>query len=96
MLNNYLIALFRCGVKQLMALTILVMSSGVLGPTPCPACKAGVEIDDRGESVFLNLASPRMPMYGAGVNAVWPGAAGQTGHLWLLWDDFELDATLTI
>ena len=34
------------------------------GPTVCPACTAGLEIDDRGECVFVDTASPRLPMFG--------------------------------
>jgi hypothetical protein len=34
------------------------------GPTTCPACKAGFEIDDRGESVFADTDRLRMPMFG--------------------------------
>ena len=34
------------------------------GSAVCPACKAGFEIDDRGECVFVDMASPKMPMFG--------------------------------
>ena len=34
------------------------------GPIVCPACKAGFEIDDRGECVFVDTENPRIPMYG--------------------------------
>jgi len=34
------------------------------GPTVCSACKAGFEINDRGECVFVNTDDPRMPMSG--------------------------------
>lgn len=34
------------------------------GPTVCPSCGAGFEIEDRGECVFVDTASPRMPMFG--------------------------------
>jgi len=34
------------------------------GPTTCPACKAGFEIDDRGECVFVDTGDPRMPKFG--------------------------------
>ena len=34
------------------------------GLSVCPACKAGLEIDDRGECVFVDTASPRLPMFG--------------------------------
>ena len=34
------------------------------GPTVCPACGVGFEIDDRGESVFVDTDDPRMPMCG--------------------------------
>ena len=34
------------------------------GLSTCPACMAGFEIDDRGECVFVDTASPRLPMFG--------------------------------
>ena len=34
------------------------------GPTACPACAAGLEIDDRGECVFVDTGRPRMPIFG--------------------------------
>jgi len=34
------------------------------GRVTCPACKAGFEIDDRGECVFVDTDNPRMPMFG--------------------------------
>ena len=34
------------------------------GPSTCPACKAGFEIDDRGECVFVDMDQPRMPLFG--------------------------------
>ena len=34
------------------------------GPTICPTCNVGFEIDDRGECVFVDTGNPRIPMYG--------------------------------
>ena len=34
------------------------------GPTVCPTCKAGFEIDDRGECVFVVTENPRIPVEG--------------------------------
>ncbi len=34
------------------------------GPSTCPACKAGFEIDDRGECIFLDTDNPRIPVGG--------------------------------
>jgi hypothetical protein len=34
------------------------------GQITCPACKAGFEIDDRGESVFADADRLRMPVHG--------------------------------
>ena len=35
-----------------------------IGPSVCPACKAGFENDDRGECVFVDRDEPRLPMFG--------------------------------
>ena len=34
------------------------------GPSTCPACKAGFEIDDRGECIFVDTDNPRIPVDG--------------------------------
>ena len=34
------------------------------GPTICPSCQTVFEIDDRGECVFVDTDSLRMPMFG--------------------------------
>ena len=34
------------------------------GKTLCPSCQTVFEIDDRGECVFVDTDSPRMPMFG--------------------------------
>jgi hypothetical protein len=34
------------------------------GPTTCPACKTGFEIDDRGECIFVDTDDPRIPVDG--------------------------------
>jgi hypothetical protein len=37
------------------------------GKTICLSCKTVMEIDDRGECVFVDTESPRMTMYGQSV-----------------------------
>ena len=43
------------------------------GTTICPSCILVLEIDDRGECVFVDTDSPKMPMYGQ-VCVEWVGA----------------------
>ena len=64
------------------------------GPTVCPACKAGFEIDDRGECVFVNTDSAKDADVRAGLHSLWSGAAGQTEYLRILRDNFQQKGTL--
>ena len=55
------------------------------GPSTCPTCKAGFEIDDRGECIFVDTENPRIPADGQ----VWVGATDQAGFVHILRDNIE-------
>jgi len=50
------------------------------GSNTCPACKAGFEIDDRGECIFVDTDNPRIPVDGLVQEGKW-GSCERVGKM---------------
>jgi hypothetical protein len=64
------------------------------GNTVCPSCKTVFEIDDRGECVFVDTDSPRMPMLGRyAQNAGWFSKISRESCVWCGTSHIATDAS---
>ena len=59
------------------------------GKTKCPSCQTVFEIDDRGECVFVDTNSLKMPKYGQVCPACGLIQQDQAGFMRLLWFRLE-------